>query len=85
MYINIGGEQLVERNKIIAVFDIDKVTTDKITREYLRAAEEKKSVISLSEEIPKSFIVVKKKEKEEVYISPLLVQTITKRMQREEL
>ena len=83
MYLNIGGDRIVRDESIIAIIDIDKATTDKITREFLKSAETEKKVVSVSEEIPKSFLVVKENHKDIVYISPLSPQTLLKRIQKE--
>ena len=83
MYFNIGGDVIINELSVIAIIDIDKATTDKITREFLKNAEKEKKVVSVSEEIPKSFIVFQNKYKEIVYISPLSPQTLLKRMKKE--
>lgn len=78
MYINIGEEYVLKEKDIIAVFDMDKATVGKITRDYLNAAQKSGKIIYAGYDLPKSFIVMKDK----VYISPLNTATVLKRAQR---
>lgn len=78
MYINIGEEYVLKEKDIIAVFDMDKATVGKITRDYLNAAQKNGKIIYAGYDLPKSFIVTKDK----VYISPLNTATVLKRAQR---
>lgn len=78
MYINIGEEYVLKEKDIIAVFDMDKATVGKITRNYLNAAQKSGKIIYAGYDLPKSFIVTKDK----VYISPLNTATVLKRAQR---
>lgn len=77
MYINIGEEYVLKEKDIIAVFDMDKATVGKITRDYLNAAQKSGKIIYAGYDLPKSFIVTKDK----VYISPLNTATVLKRAQ----
>lgn len=78
MYINIGEKYVLKEKDIIAVFDMDKATVGKITRDYLNAAQKSGKIIYAGYDLPKSFIVTKDK----VYISPLNTATVLKRAQR---
>ena len=78
MYINIGEEYVLKEKDIIAVFDMDKATVGKITRDYLNAAQKSGKIIYAGYDLTKSFIVTKDK----VYISPLNTATVLKRAQR---
>jgi regulator of extracellular matrix RemA (YlzA/DUF370 family) len=78
MYINIGEEYVLKEKDIIAVFDMDKATVGKITRDYLNTAQKSGKIIYAGYDLPKSFIVTKDK----VYISPLNTATVLKRAQR---
>lgn len=78
MYINIGEEYVLKEKDIIAVFDMDKATVGKITRDYLNEAQKSGKIIYAGYDLPKSFIVTKDK----VYISPLNTATVLKRAQR---
>ncbi len=79
MYIHLGGEYVANENSIIGIFDLEKTTVSKATREFLSAAEKKGEVINVSYELPKSFILTNKINKNKVYISQISPNTLTKR------
>ncbi len=79
MYINIGEEFVLKDKDIVAVFDMDKATVGKITRDYLNDAQKNGKIIYAGYDLPKSFIVTKDK----IYISPLNTATILKRAQKQ--
>ncbi len=81
MYIHIGNEKLIKSEDVIGIFDLDSTTVSKRTRDYLRKAEKKGEVETVSYDLPKSFVVCKEanKGKQRVYISQLSVATLEKR------
>lgn len=79
MYLHLGNDIVVKTRDIIGIFDLDKSTIKKITRDYLKNSEQKKEVINVSTELPKSFIVCKRDRKNTVYISPISSGTLLKR------
>lgn len=90
MYLHIGKDMVVSLNDIIGIFDIETASISKITREYLKQSDEKK-IISVTNELPKSFIVCRKnglknrasdKNKYIVYISQISTATLHKRLNR---
>ncbi len=80
MYLHLGADISVNKKYIVGIFDLDNTSTSKITREYLNNATKKNQVINVSEEdLPRSFILVKERGKEKVYVSPISSQTLSKR------
>ena len=79
MYIHLGGEYVANENSIIGIFDLEKTTVSKATRDFLSNAEKKGEVINVSYELPKSFVVTNNKNKRKIHISPVSVGTILKR------
>ena len=75
MYLHIGGDTMISREKIIGIFDMDTSTVNKATRDYLAKAEKEKRVIYVNFDLPKSFIVTDVG----VYVSPLNTSTLNKR------
>ena len=57
MYLHLGQDTVVRDCDIIGIFDLDKCSYGKRTREYLAAAEKEGVVLDVSGEIPKSFVV----------------------------
>lgn len=86
MYINIGENNIINTKNIIGVFDIDKLTVYKNNREYLSICEKYNKIKSMTENLPKSFIICVNKNnnnyKEEIYLSCLTCSTILKRISR---
>ena len=70
MYLHMGQDFIVREQEIIGIFDIDTTSTGKRTREFLERAENEGAVVSLSNDIPKSFIVTEFPY-ETVYLSPI--------------
>ena len=81
MYLHLGGDKVVKTKDIIGIFDMDTSTVSKNTREYLKKSEKSGDVVTVSYDLPKSFIVVqnKKSKKKTVYISQISSQTLNKR------
>ncbi len=78
MYINVGGDVLLKNGDIVAIMDIENTSTSKITKEFLRKTG--KSVINISDELPKSFIITKERGKTKLYVSPVSSATLYKRV-----
>lgn len=79
MYINIARDYILKTSEIIGVFDIDKITVYKSNRNYLSRMEKRGKIISVTDKIPKSFLVCGSKKDSVVYISNLMPSTICKR------
>lgn len=84
MYLHIGGEYVIDRSDIIGVFDIENSTISNITREYLKTSEKNGHVITIMDDMPKSFIVTTKNKETYVYLSSLAPSTLKKRFDGEE-
>ena len=70
MYLHMGQDFIVREQEIIGIFDIDTTSTGKRTREFLERAENEGAVVSMSNDIPKSFILTDFPY-ETVYLSPI--------------
>ena len=80
MYLHLGNAVLVKTDEVIGIFDLDNTTVSKKTRDYLNLSEKKKEVITVSYDLPKSFVICsKEKGKQKVYLSPLSTATLQKR------
>lgn len=80
MYIHLGQDIIINDKNLIGIFDIDKCSISKKTRDYLSKAQKANRIVNVSFEIPKSFIVCRnKKGKSTVYISPISCSTLKKR------
>lgn len=82
MYLHIGQNEIVPENRVIGIFDLDKCSYEKRTREYLFKAESEGVVLDVSGELPKSFVVCDHPYHTQiVYLSQLSPITLQKRME----
>lgn len=82
MFIHIGQDTVVIDKEIIGIFDMDNTTVMKKTIDYLNNAEKEKSVINVAPfELPKSFVVCQTLKGKRIYISPVSVGTILRRIE----
>ncbi|MBE6556008.1 MAG: DUF370 domain-containing protein [Ruminococcaceae bacterium] len=61
MFLHIGNNKNIREKDILGIFDTDAATVSGTTRRYLARAEKQGNVESATEEIPKSFILFRKK------------------------
>ena len=83
------GERALPCEKIIGIFDLDKTTVKKDTREFLKINEQKCLVQTVGFDIPLSFSVTadkknsakkgKEKQKNGVILSPVSASTLLSR------
>lgn len=79
MFLHIGGDVVVPIKNIIAIMDLESTTLSKDTREFLSIAEEEGFIESISDDIPKSFIITEIDKKSKIYLSPISSITLQKR------
>ena len=87
-YLHIGQSVTVEEKLIIGIFDLDNTTYSKHTRNFLDGAAAEGQVISVCEDIPRSFLLCDHPyHKQIIYLSQLNTATLQKRAEswREEL
>ena len=85
MYRSIGGSMAVRERAIIGIFDLDNTTCSRHTRNFLRRAEGNGEVVTVSDDLPKSFLLTQEFGMDRVYLVQFSAQTMEKRMNREEL
>lgn len=70
---------------IVGIFDMDNTTISKWTKKFLSNGEKKGQVISVTTDLPKTFVVVKrqaargKKQDTKIYLSQISSATLRKR------
>lgn len=87
MFLHIGRDMIVRFDDIIGIFDIETTSISKISRKYLNPSPDKE-IVSVTQELPKSFIVCRSglknkktdKNKTIVYISQISSATLLKRL-----
>ena len=83
MYLHLGQETVVRERDIIGIFDLDNTTVSRHTRKMLNEAEKAGRVISVTDDLPKAFVVTippgKKTAENRVYLCQLSTGTLRKR------
>ena len=80
MYLHIGEEAVVRTDEVLGIFDIENTTVSPATREFLAAAEQHGNVVTIGDDLPRSFVVgVDKNGTQTVYISQISCATLRKR------
>ena len=79
MFLHIGGDIVLPVKNIIAILDMESTTVSKDTREFLRVAEEEGFIESISNDLPKTFIITETDKKSKIYLSPISSVTLQKR------
>lgn len=82
MYLHLGQSVVVHRSDIIGIFDLDNTSSSFRTRKFLEQAEREGRLISVFDDLPKSFVLCQKKDGETVvYLSQLLPATLRGRVE----
>ena len=71
MYLHLGQSVMIPYDEIIGIFDLDNASDSKWTREFLRNAEEQSVVISVCDDIPRSFVVTQNGPYDRVILSKI--------------
>lgn len=81
MYLHLGQSVVVPYRDMIGVFDLDNTTASYRTRAFLARAEKEGRVVSVSGDLPKSFVICKKPDQTDatVYLCQLAVATLLRR------
>ncbi len=87
MFVHIGEDTVIQKKEIIGIFDMENTTEIRKssfandTVNFLNNAQKKNAVINVSQfELPKSFIICQPQKEKKIYISPVAVGTIQKRI-----
>lgn len=80
MYIPIGSDMSVRDQTIIGIFDLDNTTYSKHTRNFLAQAEQNGEVITVTDDLPKSFLLTSEFGMDRVYLCQFNAATLEKRM-----
>ena len=81
MYIHLGNNVMLPTDEIIGIFDLEKTSVSKRTRDFLKKAEKQKKVITVSYDLPRSFVLAADKngKNSKIYISQISSSTLLKR------
>ena len=80
MYLSIGNDMAVRDKSVIGIFDLDNTTYSKHTRKFLAEAEKNGEVVTVTEDLPKSFLLTSEFGMDRVYLCQFNAATLEKRM-----
>ncbi len=75
MYLFLGGDVTVRKDDVIGIFDIEECSVSRITADFLNASQKQGRVVSVSDDMPKAFVVCSEK----TYITNVSNTTINRR------
>ena len=80
MYLHLGQSVVVPEHSILGIFDLDNSSWAYKTREFLERAEQEGRVVSVCDDLPRSFVLVGDEEgPPTVYISQLSPSALMRR------
>ena len=86
MYLHLGQNEIVPSRRVSGIFDLDKCSYSKRTRDYLSMADKEGVVLDISGDIPKSFVVCDHPYHPQiVYLSQLNPATLQRRAESSKL
>lgn len=76
MFLHLGGEITVLADTVLGIFDIEETSANKITAQFLSKSQKQGKIYSVTNEMPKAFIVCT----DYTYITNVSHQTLRKRL-----
>ena len=75
MYLHIGDRVVLRHDEIIGIFDLDNMSYEKRSRDYLQQAEKSGALTVLGDDIPRSVVITA----ENNYLSAVSSRTLARR------
>lgn len=75
MYLFLGGNCTVKKDDVIGIFDIEECSVSRTTADFLNACQKRGGVVSVSDDMPKAFVVCS----DSTYITNVSNGTLNKR------
>ena len=79
MFLHAGESVTVKKKDIVGIFDIDNTVTPKVTKEFLRKAQNRGELSSAGCDLPKSFLLTCDGKKQKVIFSHISAKTLAGR------
>ena len=80
MFLHVGNKKNIRVSDIVGIFDTDNATVASITRKYLSHAQKEGTVISATDDIPKSFILFRDGDGHKICFSQLSTAALCGRL-----
>ena len=78
-YIQLEKGESIDKRTVIGIFDIETASMSASTKDLFRRKEDEHGVVSLSNDLPKSFVLCDGEYSDTIYISGLSTESIKKR------
>lgn len=78
MYIHIGNDFIIKKEEIIFILDYEKLIQNKTFNKFMENID-KNRIIDISQNKPKSILIIENKNKIKAYISNISSSTLGKR------
>ena len=85
MYIHLGRDYVLNDRDIIGIFNLETTTISPRGREFLNYAQKNGAVVSLSDELPQSYVLADGGVVDTVYLSELSSAVLRRRAEKQQL
>ena len=82
MYIHLGRDYVLNDRDIIGIFNVETTTISPRGREFLNYAQKNGAVVSLSDELPQSYVLADGAVVDTVYLSELSSAALRRRAEK---
>ena len=82
LYIHLGRDYVLNDRDIIGIFNLETTTISPRGREFLNYAQKNGAVVSLSEELPQSYVLADGAVVDTVYLSELSPAALRRRAEK---
>lgn len=79
MYLHVGGDVVVAMRDVIGIFDMERTTVSRVTRSFMTMAEDDGFVMTVGDDLPKSYVISEENNRYVVYVTPISAATLRKR------
>lgn len=79
MYLRLEKGESISFKNVVGVFDIESASTSKDTKAFFRRKEDETGVVTVCDDLPKSFILAENEYGDTIYISGLSSESVRKR------
>lgn len=79
MFLHLGKNESVPKKEIVGIFDIETASISGDTKAFFAKLQEEKRVVSLFDDLPKSFVLTENELCETLYISQISADSLKKR------
>ena len=79
MFLHLGNDVYISEKDIVAICNLDTASVSKYTKLYLEKCEKQGAVETVCMDIPKTFVVARKNNKDKIYLTNISSTTLLKR------